>query len=113
MLFRVSIPFEFVAGGVHLSPGDYSAFHETPNLIRLMREDGRANAWIAVKASPVTANEHINQLVFNKYGDRYFLAKVQTGHDQQVHECFRCRGEQTIAAQYRGTGTKTVAIAAK
>ena len=112
MLFRVNIPFEFVAGGAHLPSGQYLAFHETPTIIKLVRQDGRANAWIAVKASPVMANDKISQMIFNRYGETYFLASVQTGHDQQVHECFRCRAEQTLAAQRR-TDVKTVAIAAK
>lgn len=113
MLFRVSIPFEFVAGGVHLAAGDYLAFHATPTILKLVRADGRGSAWIAVKASPVIAKENRNQLVFNVYGADYFLASVQTGHDQQVHECFRCRTEVNLAAQYRRNDVKTVTIASK
>ena len=113
MLFRVNIPFEFVAGGAHLSAGDYIAFHASPSIIQLVREDGRASAWAAVKASPVMAGGTNNQLIFNKYGDSYFLAKVQTGGDQQLHECFRCRAEQTLAARSLATGAQTVTIAAK
>ena len=112
LLFRVGIPFEFIAGGVHLSAGQYLAFHETPTILKLVREDGRGSAWIAVKPSPAMADKNTNEIVFNRYGETYFLASVQTGHDQQVHECFRCRAEQTLAAQHR-TDVKTVAIAAK
>jgi len=112
MLFRVNIPFEFIAGGVHLSAGDYLAFHATPSIMKLVREDGRGSAWIAVKPSPAMASKNTNEVVFNRYGETYFLASVQTGHDQQVHECFRCRAEQTLAAQHR-SDVKTVAIAAK
>ena len=113
MLFRVNIPFEFVAGGIHLSSGDYIAFHASPSIIQLVREDGRGSVWVAVKASPVMAGETNSQLIFNKYGDSYFLAKVQTGEDQQVHECFRCRAEQTLAARSLAPTVQTVTIAAK
>ena len=113
LLFRVNVPFEFVAGGVHLSSGQYLAFHATPMIIKLVREDGRASAWIQVKASPVANGNRSSEIVFSRYGDTYFLSKVLTGHDQQTHECYKCRSEQTLAAQYRPSEPKTVTIAAK
>ncbi|HVO82070.1 MAG TPA: hypothetical protein VMT28_15145 [Terriglobales bacterium] len=113
MLFRVNVPFKFIAGGVHMSPGEYLAFHSTPTIIRLVREDGRATAWIPVKPSPVASEGITNQVVFNRYGETYFLAQVKTGNDRQVHECFKCRGEQTLAAQYRASEVKTVALNAE
>jgi hypothetical protein len=38
--------------------------------------------------------------VFNKYGDQYFLSQVWTETDRQVHQCFKCRMEQTLMAQH-------------
>jgi hypothetical protein len=101
LLFRVEIPFNFVAGGVHLSAGKYLAFHANPATIQLIREDGKASAWIPVKPSPRSNGPEVNQLVFNRYGEAYFLAEVSTGHDQQVHECFRCNAEKTLVAQHQ------------
>ena len=101
LLFRVNIPFNFIAGEAHLSAGEYLAFHTTPSIIQLVREDGKASAWIPVKPSPKSDGSEVNQLVFNRYGESYFLAKVSTGHDQQVHECFRCNAEKTMIAQGR------------
>ena len=113
LLFRVDIPFEFIAGGVHMPAGQYLAFHTTPAIIQLVRQDGRASAWIPVKASPAASEGSSNQIVFNRYGETYFLAQVKTGHDRQLHECFKCRGEKTLAAQYRAPEVKTVALNAK
>lgn len=110
LLFRVNVPFEFVAGGVHFSAGEYLAFHATPTMIQLVRTDGQASTWIPVKPSPVASGVTTNQIVFNRYGDSYFLSQVRTGHDQQIHECFRCRSEKTLAAQYRPSDVKTVAL---
>lgn len=114
LLFRVDVPFEFIAGGVHLPSGQYLAFHTSPSMLELVNRDGRASAWIPVKASPVAKDgDGPNEIVFNRYGDTYFLSKVRTAHDQQVHECFRCQGEKTLAAQYRSSEVKTVTLAAK
>lgn len=113
LLFQVNVPFEFIAGGVHLSAGHYLAFHVTPSMIQLVREDGRSAAWVPVKASPAASEGTTNQLVFNRYGDTYFLSQVKTGHDQQVHECYKCRREQVLAAHFRASDVKTVALNAE
>lgn len=110
MLFRVNVPFEFIAGGVHLPPGQYLAFHTTPAIIQLVKVDGRASAWVSVNASPAASEGISNQLVFNIYGETYYLAQVKTSHDRQVHECVKCRGERALAAQYRSSKVKTVAL---
>lgn len=112
LLFRVNIPFEFIAAEVHMPAGHYLAFRTTPAIIQLVREDGRASAWIPVKASPVESEGISNQLVFNRYGETYFLAKVNTGEDRRVNECFKCRGERELAAKCRGSEVKTVALKA-
>ena len=99
LLFRVNIPFDFVAGGAHLSAGEYIAFHTTPTIIQLVRRDRKASAWVPVKATPTASGEPGNLLIFNRYGQSYFLASIVTGHDQQIHECFRCKSEQMMIAQ--------------
>ena len=53
LLFRVNIPFEFIAGGVHMPAGAYLGFHETASIIKFVAVDGRASAWVAVKPSSV------------------------------------------------------------
>jgi hypothetical protein len=115
LLFRADIPFEFIAEGIHMPSGQYLAFHATPSIIQLVRVDGRASAWVNVKASPVQSGDPKDYLVFNCYGDMrcdaYFLAQIHSGGDQQVHECYRCRSEKTMMAQARSK-VRTVEVAA-
>lgn len=110
LLFRVNVPFNFVAGGVPLSAGEYLAFHKSSTLIQLVRKDGRGSAWVWVKPSPAASGETTNQIVFNRYGDSYFLSQVRTRHDQQIHECYQCRAEKNLLAQYPPSDVKTVAL---
>jgi hypothetical protein len=99
-LFQVDIPFAFVAGGVHLPAGHYSVYHPgDPYLIVIEKDDGRARAMAYVHPSATSPSESSTKLVFNKYGDQYFLSQVWTEPDQQVHRSFRCRAEQTLMAQ--------------
>lgn len=111
LLFRVEVPFEFSAGGVHFPAGQYLAFHVTSNMIQLTRVDGRASAYIAVKA-PLLGGDTGNRIVFNKYGTSYFLAQIHTGYNQQTHACSKCRTEQILAAQAQPGKFEQVAIAA-
>jgi len=106
--FRVNIPFEFVAGGVHMGAGNYLAFHVTPMILNFVREDGKGSAWVKVIPSPVATNDGTNQIVFTKYGDTYFLSKVHTGHDHQMHDCLRCPEEKNLMAWNSGKPTKIV-----
>ncbi len=99
-LFRVDIPFTFIAGGVHLPAGQYHVYHPgDPYLIVIEKDDGRARAMAYIHPSATDSREAGTKLVFNKYGDQYFLSQVWTEPDQQVHHCFQCRAEQKLMAQ--------------
>jgi hypothetical protein len=111
-LFRVDVPFAFVAGGVHLPAGQYHVYHPgDPYLIVIEKDDGRARAMAYVHPSATRTGESSTKLVFNKYGDQYFLSQVWTEPDQQVHQCIRDRAEQTLMAQ--AGKLQSVVIAAK
>jgi hypothetical protein len=99
-LFRANIPFAFVAGGVHLPAGHYHVYHPgDPYLVVIEKDDGRARAMVYVHPSATGPSESSTKLVFNKYGDQYFLAQVWTEPDREVHQCFQCRAEQALMAQ--------------
>jgi hypothetical protein len=99
-LFRVDVPFAFVAGGVHLPAGQYHVYHPgDPYLIVLERDDGRARAMAYVHPSATDNGLAATKLVFNKYGDQYFLSQVWTEPDREVHQCFKCRMEEALLAQ--------------
>jgi hypothetical protein len=109
-LLRVQVPFEFIAGGMHLPAGQYDILHVGgPNLIMLRSSDGYARALVSVKVSPTRADESTTKLVFNKYGETYFLSQVWTEQDNQVHQCAKGREEEALAAG----APEVVAISAK
>jgi hypothetical protein len=98
-LARVDIPFAFTAGGVHLPAGYYHISHPgDPYFVLIQRDDGRARALVYVHPSASKFGES-TKLVFNKYGDQYFLSQVVTEPDQQVHQCFKSPREKELMAQ--------------
>ena len=110
-LFRVDVPFAFMAGGVHLPAGPYIVSHVDPTLIMIETQDGKARALVHV-AIENSSSRTEGKLVFNKYGDQYFVAQVWTEQDRQVHHCTKCRAEKILEAQSRRP-EQTVVLARK
>jgi len=99
-LFRVDVPFPFMAAGVHLPAGPYIVSHLGPYLIVIETENGKARALLHVQIGN-TGSYAGTKLVFNKYGDQYFMAQVWTEDDREVHHCTKCRAEKLLEAQSR------------
>jgi hypothetical protein len=99
-LFRVDVPFAFMASGVHLPAGSYIVSHVDPSLILIETQDGKARALVHVAIENSNSSTP-TKLVFNKYGDQYFMAQVWTDQDQQVHHCTKCPAEMQLVAKAR------------
>ena len=82
-LLKVDVPFAFMAGGMHLAAGTYDLLHVgTPNMILIRGADLNARVLVPiVVVSEVEPDKAVTKLVFNRYGDQYFLAQVWTGPD--------------------------------
>ena len=74
---EVKIPFEFSAGKTTLKPGVYTIRRMSGNLITLRNVENKSsvilNAPVNLSSTDIEATE---RLVFNKYGDQYFLAQI-------------------------------------
>ena len=74
---EVNIPFEFSARKTTLEPGVYTIKRMSGNLLRLRSVDNKSsvilNAPVNLSSTDAKATE---RLVFNKYGDQYFLAQI-------------------------------------
>jgi len=113
LLYRVDVPFDFVAEGVHLPSGTYLVFRTAPQIINMVSKDGRASALVHIQHSDIAGGEGRNQLVFNRYGDAKFLAQVRSEFNQQIQHCSMCPMELNLAAKYQGPEVGTVLVAAK
>jgi len=76
---EVSIPFQFHAGSTKLPPGKY-VIHMIDNsnltVMEISSEDGSTSALFDVESAEANSAPAKNELIFNKYGNRYFLAKL-------------------------------------
>ena len=78
-LVRAEIPFDFIVNEKVLPRGDYDITITSNGLVRIQQSDGRASA--AVFTMPLrdgaAVGDATGQLVFERVGDRYCLARVQ------------------------------------
>src|SRR6476659_613221 len=74
------IPFEFVIGDKAFPAGEYTVTYLDTHLIRIGSSQNRESLFVTTV--PVVARKMRNELVFNGYGDRYFLSTLWiTGQD--------------------------------
>jgi hypothetical protein len=116
---EVNIPFEFQIGSQMLPAGEYSVKRLTQNSVLVRSADGKQSA-IAQTPRAVTANGNEKalqeKLVFNQYGNQYFLSQVWMVRGSDGRELYksdaehRAAREQTVASG--GAKTQKVEVAA-
>ena len=76
---EADIPFQFHAGNTELPPGKY-VIHMLDNsdltMMEISSADGRMSALLDVREAEANSEPTRDELIFNKYGNRYFLAKL-------------------------------------
>lgn len=75
--YRADVPFEFAIGNTTLPAGQYNIQTTSGQLI-LLRGDNGACYFGSILKSGYDAPAQQSALVFNHYGDRYFLSAVKT-----------------------------------
>lgn len=108
---EVNIPFQFHAGNVKLPAGKYRIQpldDSDLTVLEISSVDGSTSALFQVQDTQSSSAPAHSELIFNRYGKRYFLAKVyQQGSStgSQVIESRYQKGlsQQTMDAEERVT----------
>jgi hypothetical protein len=98
---EVTIPFDFAAGKATLTAGTYSIRRTSGNLLAIRSADGKTTALVN---APLTIGSRDSKagerLVFNQYGDQYFLAQVWLSVDTG-RQLFNSGAETKAAREYK------------
>ena len=98
---EVNIPFDFSAGKAALKAGTYSIKRLAGSALAISAADSKTialvNAPLTIGSRDFKAGE---RLVFNKYGDDYFLSQVWLSADSG-RQLFTSGGETKTAREYR------------
>jgi hypothetical protein len=114
---EANIPFTFHAGGAKLPPGKY-VIHVLDNtdlgLMEIQSADGRTSALFEVREAQDSTEPKKTELVFNHYGNRYFLSRlfdegdkvgsavVESGYAKQYASGGASDEEKEVAASHPG-----------
>ena len=76
---EANIPFQFHAGDAKLPPGNYiirPVDNSDLTLMEISSADGSVSALFEIRDAEANSTPRKSELIFNKYGNRYFLAKL-------------------------------------
>jgi hypothetical protein len=94
----VNIPFDFVAGDTTLPAGEYSIRVTAPERTLLIdRKDATASAFMNTNAVTRTEIQTESKMIFNRYGDRYFLSEVWTAGSSRGRQLLQSAREKEMA----------------
>ncbi len=97
---EVNIPFEFQIGSQTLPAGEYSVKRLTQNSVLVRSRDGKLSA-ITQTPRAITEDKNGKQekLVFNQYGNQYFLSQVWMVRGSDGRELYKSDAEQQAARE--------------
>jgi hypothetical protein len=112
---EATIPFQFHAGSTKLPAGEYR-IHVLDNtdlsLMEISSMDGSVSALFQVHQADANSEPSKTELIFNKYGNRYFLAQLfdegnpsgsqvlESGYEKKVSHGTP-EGQEHVAARHR------------
>ena len=113
---EVNIPFQFYAGSTKLPAGDYVVHMLDQSDLKIMEissANGSMSALFQVGDAEANPAPRKSELIFNKYGNRYFLAKVfdegnpdgskvsESQYEKRVGQA-AAEAQQHVPAHHRG-----------
>lgn len=95
----VNVPFDFVAGNTQLPAGEYTVKISVPtySMVLISRKDATTSAFINTNAAVSSTPQAESKLIFNRYGDRYFLSQVWSEGNSQGRQLLKSAREKEIA----------------
>ena len=98
-LADVTIPFAFQTPTQTLPAGKYRVILESSNLV-LLRGAGSTSGFVMIHDAVKSQASARGTMVFNRYGDKYYLRQIWTAGSRDGHECSKSRAEkETVQAE--------------
>jgi hypothetical protein len=116
---EADIPFQFHVGNTKLPPGKYTIRMLDDSELKIMEissADKSVSALFEVRSAQAKSTPGKSELIFDKYGHRYFLerlfdesdpngsAVVKSGYEKRIAEA-ASEGEEHVPAHHRGTSS--------
>jgi len=99
---EVNIPFQFHAGNTKVPAGQYVIHMLDDSDLRIMEissADGSTSALFEVQDAEANSTPAKSELIFNKYGNRYFLAKLFDEGNPSGSQVLMSRYEKRVSQE--------------
>ncbi|MBI4907409.1 MAG: hypothetical protein HY820_27535 [Acidobacteria bacterium] len=110
---QFNAPFDFKVGPTHMSAGTYSVTYPASGTILVRNEDTRKAAIVITIAADNKANAENGSLVFARYGEVYFLHKVNPPGAGVARQLIKSRAEQQVERETARHGKADNLVAVK
>lgn len=107
-MLKADIPFDFVVGDKQLHSGEYHVKQTLPGVTLIQGKVKGSSAMVLTTATHARQISDAGKLVFNRYGDQYFLSKIWAPSSDTGCELRKSRLEREVA-QGLSRGETTVA----
>lgn len=106
-IMKATIPFDFRAGSQRMPAGKYEIDRLSDSVILLRGPAEHKTNFLQVHSAQSSKSQDQGILVFNRYGDSYFLRQVWTAGSTIGQECSKSRTEKEASlAQSNHTPTR-------
>ena len=108
-MLRADIPFDFVVGDKRLPSGEYHVKQMSPGAMLIQSKDARSSAFVLTGTAQAGKISDVGKLVFNRYGDQYFLSKIWAASSYTGRQLPKSRLEREVAQRLSDGGTTVIA----
>jgi hypothetical protein len=109
---EAQIPFQFHVGNTTLPAGTY-VIHRLDNndgtVMQISKKDGTMSTLFDVQSAQANSTPEKTELIFNKYGDRYFLSEMFDEGNPDGSRVFASSDEKMASKQSESTVAQIVA----
>lgn len=108
---RANVPFDFTVGSKHLPAGNYSFVSEANDTIVIRSYKDKIEVLsMTFHTDEKPANANWSTLVFNKYGDQYFLREIRCPSIAVNVELPRSKQEKQVRTQMAWLGPQETLV---
>lgn len=103
---KADIPFDFQIGKKKMPKGDYIIESVGSSGTVLIRREKGGKAVNVMTVVDKLTDKHKSKLVFRRYGDQYFLARIWDGSSETVLKIEKSSAEKKIAKLFKDQSGK-------
>ena len=109
IMLKADIPFDFVVGDKRLPSGEYHVKSLDQVTMQIQSKDARSTAIVLTTGMQAAKISDVGKLIFNRYGDQYFLSKIWAPSSVSGRELPKSRLEREVAQRLSEGGTTVIA----